>query len=124
MKTNDAEGSSPSCSTDLTRVSSISGETLISPISAKRQVGLCHVITHPAASTTTSSICFATRNPCAGFAQDRAATVATAIWQITQQAVLAWFERGGTALADVRGEITEILRNEFADIARTTLTEI
>jgi hypothetical protein len=79
---------------------------------------------HPPGRFNNNVVDFATRNPCAGFAQDRAATVATAIWQITQQAVLAWFERGGTALADVRGEITEILRNEFADIARTTLTEI
>jgi hypothetical protein len=56
--------------------------------------------------------------PCA---KDRAAVVTTAILQIVKMSMRALLHGDAGALRD---EIEATLRNEFADIARTTLNEI
>jgi hypothetical protein len=57
-------------------------------------------------------------------ARDRAAVTATAILQIIRRALVAWLDRDHADFAAVRAEIETVLRDEFADVARTTLTEI
>lgn len=56
---------------------------------------------------------------------DRAAVVATAILQIVRRELFAWVDRDTDAdLTATRTEIETLLRNEFHDVARTTLNEI
>jgi hypothetical protein len=59
--------------------------------------------------------------PCA---QDRAAVVTTAILRVVRDALSNWFDHGHADMAGARAAIYGILRDEFADIARTTLNEI
>ena len=56
----------------------------------------------------------------------RAAIVTTTMLTIVCHALRDWIDRGAAAgsLADVRAEIETLLREEFADVARTTLSEI
>ncbi len=60
------------------------------------------------------------------FAQDRAAAVVVAVLTIVRRALRAWASHGDVAgLADeMRTEIETLLRGEFADIARSTISEI
>ena len=58
-------------------------------------------------------------------AQDRAAAVTTPVLAIVCHALRDWIDQDDAAdLADVRAEIETLLREEFADVARTTLSEI
>jgi hypothetical protein len=57
-----------------------------------------------------------------GFAQavprDRAATVTATIVAIVVDALRAWLRGGSAGLADVRGQIENVLREEFEDVTR------
>ena len=56
---------------------------------------------------------------------DRAAVVTTAVLATICNALRDWIDRGAAAgLADVRAEIEALLREEFADVAHTTIHEI
>jgi hypothetical protein len=55
---------------------------------------------------------------------DRAAVVTTAIVQIVRGAMLAWLDGKTTKVVGARAAIEALLRDEFADIARTTFNEI
>jgi hypothetical protein len=57
-------------------------------------------------------------------ARDRAAVTATTIIGIVTGALRRWNAGDPTALATVRAEIESTLRDEFADVARTTRDEI
>ena len=56
--------------------------------------------------------------------RDRAGIVATTVLGIVRRALLGWFDRYPTNLAATHAEIETLLREEFADVARQTLTEI
>ena len=55
---------------------------------------------------------------------DRSAVVTTAILQIVRRVLTAWLRREHAGMAGVRVEIAALLRDEFNDVARTTLNEI
>jgi len=55
---------------------------------------------------------------------DRAAIVTTTILHIVQEALRAWLYRHDTDAVSVRAKIEFVLRDEFADVARTTHDEI
>jgi hypothetical protein len=59
-----------------------------------------------------------------GCAHDRASVTATVILQIVRSALTAWLQRDQAAVASVRGEVEAVLRAEFDDVVRTTLSEI
>ena len=60
----------------------------------------------------------------ARFAQDRAAVVTREIVQIVRDALIAWVHGEHADMAGARDAIESLLRDEFNDVARTTLNEI
>ena len=69
----------------------------------------------PAAPAADHSACFA---------QDRAAVVTRRIEQIIRDALIAWVNRERADMAGVHDTIESLLRDEFNDVALTTLNEI
>jgi hypothetical protein len=73
---------------------------------------------------TTSSLPPHGDQPCTWVGQDRAAAVTTAVLAIIRHALIDWLDRGNADFASARGAVEQLLRDEFSDIARTTLNEI
>jgi len=55
--------------------------------------------------------------------KDRAAVVTTAILQVVVSALRQWLNERGVGLSAVRVEVENILREEFADVARVARDE-
>ena len=62
--------------------------------------------------------------PGARFAKDRAAVVSRKIEQIIRDALIAWVHRERADVTGAQDAIESLLRDEFNDVARTTLNEI
>ena len=55
---------------------------------------------------------------------DRAGVATAAILQIVRMGLLLWIDGGRPDMTSVRAEIQNLLRDEFADVARVTVSEI
>ena len=55
---------------------------------------------------------------------DRAAVVTSAILQTFRRALLGWIDGSDAGTTTARSEIEALLRDEFSDVAHTTLNEI
>jgi hypothetical protein len=97
----------------------IYGSGITEPLDLEALAWSCGIDTKetciPAAPAADHSACFA---------QDRAAVVTTKVLQIGRRVLTAWLHRERADMAGARAEIAALLRDEFHDVALTTMNEI